>query len=299
MSGCPADEYRSSPVSRVEDAQEEGDEAGQLLLDEQRIGAPEYFVGPKRLMDEGVNDVLDEGGGTGRLDAVPGHITDENGDLVVFDLEDIIEITAHAGRLRGRAVEMPETDRAELRGDVKQRGLQVLRNVELLAVKALVLLRQDPEALLGLLALGNILGDTESASYPALCVSNNLARDSADMTNRPIGPDDPIVDSAQLSLEAHRLHVLPVPIQVVRMDHAPNIVHEGRGPGLQTVDPIVLVRGFERSCIPIDCPTSEMTDLLGLLEYRKVLAEGLLGLLALSEVAVDHLVRQSAPELYP
>ena len=76
---------------RIEDTEEQGDEAGQLFFGQQPVRTPQHLMGSHRLMGEGVDHVLDQGGRSRRLDAVTGHVTDENGDTSILHFEHVVK----------------------------------------------------------------------------------------------------------------------------------------------------------------------------------------------------------------
>ena len=99
-------------------------------------------------MRESMYHVLDQGGRPRRLDPVTGHIAYEDGDASFLDLEHVIEVAAHAGGFGGRTVEMAQLERADRRGDVQKRLLEVLGDAELLLIETLVLVGQQTESFL-------------------------------------------------------------------------------------------------------------------------------------------------------
>ena len=99
-------------------------------------------------MRKSVHHVLDQSSGPRRLDAVAGHIAYEDGDTSFLDFEHVVEVTADAGGLGGRAVEMAHLEGADLGGGVEKRLLELLGDPQLLLVEALVLRGQHPEPLL-------------------------------------------------------------------------------------------------------------------------------------------------------
>ena len=139
-----------SPSFRVEKTEERGDKTGKVLLHEKSVGLAEDKVRPPELMSEGVDDVLHESGDPSGLQPVPGHVADEKGDAALFGLEYVVEVTAHPRLLSGRPVEVAETDRSQFRRDMQKGALDVLCDLELLAVEALVLFGKEAIALLAL-----------------------------------------------------------------------------------------------------------------------------------------------------
>jgi len=104
---------------RIEEAQKGGDEAGQLLLNQQLVGVSEHKMWAAELMGKSVNGVFHESGNPRGLNSVARHVSDQKTDATVLGEKDIVEIATYACFFGGRTVQVAKAHAWELARDME------------------------------------------------------------------------------------------------------------------------------------------------------------------------------------